>query len=129
MPNVESRPLKPSISESFRRFLANAVFAGIGLLVLLTGLHRTPIPQDASDQRLSWRVPVMEANSAELQLLPGIGPVLADRIISWRAAGGFLRRVENLGDIDGIGPHTINGLRSLVSGAVFSKPGEFKNED
>ena len=121
--------MKPSISESFRRFLANAVFAVIGLLVFLTGLHRTPVPLDASDQLSSWRVPIMDASSAELQLLPGIGPVLADRIIAWRAAGGFLRRVENLGDIDGIGPHTITMLRSLVSGAVFSKPGEFKNED
>ena len=43
------------------------------------------------------------ASASELDSLPGVGPVLAQRIIDWRDANGKFKTVEQLGDVDGIG--------------------------
>ncbi len=98
-------------------------------LVLFKGMGRVPVPDGPPMVPSGWRVELMEASSQELQLLPGIGPVLAARIVSWRVEGGNLDRLEDLQRIRGIGRRTIESLQPLVSVAAFSLPGEFKNED
>lgn len=55
------------------------------------------------------------ATAKELQELPGIGPVLAMRIVSWREAHGPFRRVEDLLAVPGIGPKTLERLRGKVT--------------
>jgi competence protein ComEA len=54
------------------------------------------------------------ADSSALQSLPGIGPVLADRIIAWREANGPFPTVDVLGEVSGIGPTLLENLRPLV---------------
>lgn len=54
------------------------------------------------------------ATAAELELLPGIGPALAQRIIDHRREHGAFRRIEDLDDVKGIGPRTLEKLRPLV---------------
>ena len=54
------------------------------------------------------------ATEAELQTLPGIGPALATRIISYRATHPRLSTVEELDDIPGIGPSLIEKIRPGV---------------
>ena len=54
------------------------------------------------------------ATEAELQTLPGIGPALATRIISYRATHPRLSTVEELDDIPGIGPSLIDKIRPGV---------------
>ena len=49
-----------------------------------------------------------------LDQLPGIGPVLAKRIVDWRTAHGRFAAVDQLGDVDGIGDRTLARLRDLV---------------
>lgn len=60
-------------------------------------------------------IDVNTAGSAELQTLPGIGPVTAQAIIDHRAQIGRFTRVEELEDVKGIGPSTIERLRDLVT--------------
>ena len=55
------------------------------------------------------------ATSDGLQSLPGIGPVLAGRIIAHREANGPFASVEDLGDVAGIGPKTLESLGQLVT--------------
>lgn len=55
------------------------------------------------------------ASAAELETLPGIGPALAGRIIDHRAAIGRFRSVDELDDVSGIGPATLQRLRPLVT--------------
>ena len=54
------------------------------------------------------------ATEAELQTLPGIGPALATRIISYRATHPRLSSVEELDDVPGIGPSLIDKIRPGV---------------
>jgi competence ComEA-like helix-hairpin-helix protein len=51
------------------------------------------------------------AGAAELDALPGIGPVLARRIVEHRARHGPFRRVEELRAVRGVGPRLLNRLR------------------
>lgn len=55
------------------------------------------------------------ATEAELDDLPGIGPVLAQRILDWRTRYGRFTLVEELTEVAGIGPTVLERLRDLVT--------------
>lgn len=55
------------------------------------------------------------ATEQQLDTLPGVGPVTATAIISWRTANGSFTDVEQLGEVDGIGPARLEKLRELVT--------------
>jgi competence protein ComEA len=57
---------------------------------------------------------VNTAGQGELELLPGIGPALAKRIIDHRAAKGAFKRVDDLDAVKGIGPKILGRLRPQV---------------
>lgn len=59
-------------------------------------------------------VDVNTADSATLQTLPGIGPVLADRIVAWREEHGAFADVDALLDVPGIGPAVLGQIREQV---------------
>ena len=61
------------------------------------------------------RVDLNAADAAALDALPGIGPVLARRIVDHRARHGPFRSVEQLDDVPGIGPSTAAELADLVT--------------
>jgi competence protein ComEA len=54
------------------------------------------------------------ATVSELDTLPGVGPVTAAAIVAFRDANGEFTDVEQLGDVDGIGPARLEKLRDLV---------------
>lgn len=55
-------------------------------------------------------VDINSANAAELELLPGIGPVTASEIIRDRVKNGPYRTLDELDRVSGIGPKTIEGI-------------------
>jgi len=55
------------------------------------------------------------ADEATLVALPGIGPVLAGRIIAYRQQHGPFHSVEQLDDVQGIGLRNIDEFRHLVT--------------
>jgi competence protein ComEA len=54
------------------------------------------------------------ATAAQLDALPGVGAVTAQRIVDWRVRHGRFRDVEQLQDVEGIGPGRYASLRELV---------------
>ena len=54
------------------------------------------------------------ADAAALEALPRIGPVLAERIVTWRTAHGRFSSVDELGEVPGIGPSLLAALDGLV---------------
>ncbi len=55
------------------------------------------------------------ADPATLETLPGVGPVLAQRIVEWRTAHGGFTSVDELTEVSGIGEKTFEQLRPLVT--------------
>jgi competence protein ComEA len=54
------------------------------------------------------------ATAEQLDSLPGIGPVTAEKIIDYRTAHGAFRSVDELDEVPGIGPARVEQLRGLV---------------
>ena len=61
------------------------------------------------------RVSLSSATVEQLDELPGIGPVTAQKILDYRAKNGGFRSVDDLDAIPGIGPARVEQLRDLVT--------------
>lgn len=55
------------------------------------------------------------ASLDQLDALPGVGPVTAQKILGWRQSHGAFTSVEDLDAIPGIGPARMEQLRDLVA--------------
>lgn len=60
------------------------------------------------------QVDLNRADVAELERLPGIGPVLAARIVEHRVTHGEFRSVDELRAVRGVGPRLLERLRARV---------------
>jgi competence protein ComEA len=97
--------------------LARVLTDGEQLLVPGPGDLLPPaMPSGASSAVAGSSGPVdLNAATREgLDALPGVGPVLAGRIVAWRAAHGRFTSVDELGEVPGIGPKALERLRPLV---------------
>jgi competence protein ComEA len=54
------------------------------------------------------------ASERDLQGLPGIGSILAGRIVEYRETRGAFRDVEQLRRVKGIGKKTFDRIRALI---------------
>jgi competence protein ComEA len=107
-----------------------AIVATLALAALASLPPRTPstavpiaaphrAPASASSAALEAlrdgrRIDLNHASAADLELLPGIGPSLAQRIVADRNAHGAFDSVAALQRVHGIGPRTIARLQTLV---------------
>lgn len=61
------------------------------------------------------RVNLNTADASALDALPGIGPVIANRIIEWRTEHSRFSRVEELQEVAGIGPALFEKVKDRVA--------------
>jgi competence protein ComEA len=62
----------------------------------------------------TYRIDLNRADRAELLQLPGVGDSLAERIEAYRQEHGSFQSVDELGQVKGIGPMTLERLRPWV---------------
>ncbi|MCB2411824.1 ComEA family DNA-binding protein [Demequina sp. TTPB684] len=60
--------------------------------------------------RSDGRININSADAGLLEDLPGVGPVLADRIVAYREDHGPFASVEGLDAVSGVGPAVLEGL-------------------
>jgi competence protein ComEA len=60
------------------------------------------------------KIDINSATSEYLEVLPGIGAKLAERIIKKRSRVGAFKTVENLLIVSGIGPAKLSKIRHLI---------------
>ena len=97
----------------------SAVLAGINLAApLIDGsqiiVPSTKDPRSTPASSGDGLVQVNTASTAELETLPGVGPVMAGRIVSHREQNGPFAVFEDLLDVPGIGEATLARLRPLI---------------
>jgi competence protein ComEA len=103
--------------------LARALADGEQLLVGVPGTAsgragQAPSPADSSGGSGAGPggpVNLNTATSAQLEELPGVGPVTAASILEWRDEHGHFSSVEELLEVSGIGEATLADLRDLVT--------------
>jgi len=64
---------------------------------------------------LGGKVSLSSATVDQLDELPGVGPITAQKILDYRAEHGPFRSVDDLDAVPGIGPTRIEQLRDLVT--------------
>ncbi|MBN1630345.1 MAG: ComEA family DNA-binding protein [Thermoleophilia bacterium] len=78
------------------------------------GIARGAGAGSAAGGSSSGLVPLNSATLEQLDTLPGIGPSLAQQIVTYRETQGPFTSVEELTDVPGIGPAKLEQLRPLV---------------
>lgn len=114
LPSQQPRatPTWPRVAQSSLGALVLAVFVGfIAHSALRGNFQRLVAPLDAPPKRLDLN----QASRAELQLLPGIGEHLAQRIEAYRILYGPYQSVDELRKVPGLGAKTIERLRPWVT--------------
>jgi|SRR5271163_661830 len=106
------------MSSGVSRFLARACF-------LLLAAYAMPIGLLAKKKPPAAPVNLNTATSEELQLVPGIGPATADKILQMRKSYGAFKSVDDLLAIRGIGPKRLEKMRkylTVAKAAPANKP-------
>ena len=72
------------------------------------------LPEPEPEPEQTPRLELNRATRAELEALPGIGAVLAERIVAWRSANGPFVSVEQIMDVEGIGEKKFAEIRDSI---------------
>lgn len=94
--------------------LAEVLVDGIKLDVPERG-EAVAAPMPAGPEPASGLVNLNSADQAILETIPGVGPVTATAIIQHRTEIGSFTALEQLLDVTGIGPATLESLRPYVT--------------
>ena len=101
-PLAEDVPLQPADS----LFLTETQLVDSLIRARKNPPDQTPRVQKMVRARQDMRINVNTADAEWLQHLPGIGPVMAKRIIAHREKNGYFTSIDDLQEVRGIGPVT-----------------------
>lgn len=72
------------------------------------------VPREG-DKQSSQKIDVNRADPWLLEVLPGIGEVLAQRIVDYRSDHGSFRTIQDLLQVEGIGPATFDKIEDYIT--------------
>ena len=122
-PGVHTFPAPPTLLEALAKaggppiaVPANPTLDS-GSRIELDKAGRYQLSRMASPQLLTLGLAINlnQASKEDLEALPGVGPVLASRIIAYRTSHGPFRRLEDLSTIPGIGPKNLKHIRPYLT--------------
>lgn len=94
--------------------LASPVADGQQVVVPAKGGGAGVVTEATAAPGAGGRVHLNTATLEDLDALPGVGPVTAQRILDYREEHGAFRSVDELDAVSGIGPARLEQLRELV---------------
>ena len=74
-----------------------------------------PVQPEEAEPEISYPLDLNAATAEELETLPGVGAILAERIVSYREAVGGFQTLEELQQVNGIG----SGIYSQIAPYLF----------
>ena len=95
--------------------LAAPLADGTQILVPKAGPPGAGVPGGAAPGSTSGLININSASATELESLSGIGEVLAATIVEYRDQNGPFASVDDLMDVSGIGPATLEEIRDQVT--------------
>jgi len=98
-----------------KRFTVGALFSGLALILFCAAAQAEKHPP-------AKPIDLNLANAKELQELPGVGPVTAQRIIDMREKSGRFHRIEDLLAIRGISQKKLDAMRPYVTVSATLPP-------
>lgn len=120
----------PFMRRSFKQFLGSVLL----VLIVFAGtyLFRHVFRSDSESIRsfeiadiapskpqdyilLGRKIDINSATAEIFETLPGIGPNVAEEIVRYRGSHGPFTSVEDLDNVKGVGPKTLEKIRPLVS--------------
>lgn len=91
-----------------------ADLAAVNLARVLADGEQVVVPAPGTTATGPPGIDLNTADAAALDALPGIGPVLAARIVAWRETNGRFSTVDELAEVAGIGPALLAGIKDQV---------------
>lgn len=82
------------------------------IILVLVALAAVAAAEDRATQGV---VNLNTASAEQLQLLPRVGPALAERIVAFREANGPFRSADELAAVKGIGERTLEQMKPYLS--------------
>lgn len=67
------------------------------------------------NSKFNAKTNINKANQAELELIPGIGPSTALKIINYRKENGNFKKIEDIKNVSGIGDSKYEQMKSYIS--------------
>jgi competence ComEA-like helix-hairpin-helix protein len=106
----EARPVPPVLPLDTSSYAA--LIPAVELAVAEDARRRTPLEPGE-------RIDPNRADAVELARLPGVGPAMAARLLEAREARGWFLHADDLLEVQGVGPTTLERLRPHL---VFTPP-------
>lgn len=96
--------------------LAKRVYDEEQIYVPRLGEENPPLPplSGSPGSQAGGKININTATAAELETLPGIGPVLGQRIVDYRKANGPFAAIEDIKNVSGIGEATFEEIKELI---------------
>jgi comEA protein len=87
----------------------------VRILLLLAAFGALVVSLPAKKKPPAAPINLNTASSEELQQVPGIGPVTAEKILQMRKSYGPFKSVDDLSAIRGIGPKRLEKMRKYLT--------------
>lgn len=76
--------------------------------------NTTSISTNATGKNQNTKVNINTATQTELETLPGIGPSIASKIVSYRKENGKFKSIEEIKKVSGIGESKYANIKELI---------------